>query len=147
MDMRRGVWAEEHGSKTYAGNVPWMEAQLARPLYLWYHATGDIQAAQALVGLAESIICENTDWDKPGAVSGYSHNPHYATNSVYDPLILPMIFAAYELTDDSFFLEAAKAQWERWTTEKVFDSPLNCHWNTPWLMWCLKHYGVIEEKK
>ena len=143
MDLRRGVWPEEHGSKVYRGNVPWMAAQLARPLYLWYRATGDVQAAQALVALAESIICENTDWDKPGAVSGYSHNPHYPVAATYDLLIIPMIFAAYELTEDPFFLDAAKAQWDRWTLEKTFDSPLNCYWNTPWLIWYLKQYSII----
>jgi len=143
MDMRRGVWPDEHGSKVYRGNVPWMAAQMARPLYLWYHATGDVQAAQALVGLAESIICENTDWDQPGVVSGYSHNPHFDVSASYDLLILPMIFAAYELTEDTFFLDAAKAQWERWRREKAFDSPLNCHWNTPWLVWYLKKYDVV----
>ena len=143
MDMRRGVWPEEHGSKVYRGNVPWMAAQLARPLYLWYRATGDVNAAQALVGLAESVICENTDWDKPGIVSDYSHNPHFTVTGSYDLLILPMIFAAYELTEDPFFLDAAKAQWERWLREKTFDSPLNCYWNTPWLVWCLSHYGLV----
>jgi hypothetical protein len=145
IDLRRGVWAEEHGSKVYRGNVPWMVAQLARPLYLWYHATGDVQAAQALVGLAESIICENTDWDKPGVVSGYSHNPHFPVSASYDLLIIPMIFAAYELTEDPFFLDAAKAQWERWTREKAFDSPLNCYWNTPWLVWELKKHNVVSQ--
>ena len=145
MDMRRGVWPDEHGSKVYRGNIPWMVAQVARPLYLWYHATGDIQAAQALVGLAESIVCENADWDQPGVVSGYSHNPHFDVSASYDLIILPVIFAAYELTEDPFFLDAAKAQWERWLRVKAFDSPLNCHWNTPWLMWYLKRYGGIEE--
>lgn len=146
MDMRRGVWAEEHGSKVYRGNVPWMAAQLARPLYLWYRATGDVEAAQAIVGLAESVICENTDWDQPGVVSGYSHNPRYGVTANYDLIILPMIFAAYELTEDAFFLDAAKAQWGRWKQAKVFDSPLNCYWNTPWLVWYLKHYGIVESE-
>ncbi|HIJ74081.1 MAG TPA: hypothetical protein HPP83_08260 [Candidatus Hydrogenedentes bacterium] len=143
MDMRRGAWPDEHGSKVYRGNIPWMAAQMARPLYLWYHATGDLDAAQALVGLAESIICENTDWKAPGAVAGYSHNPRYPVTASYDLLILPMIYAAYELTEDSFFLDAANAQWKRWTTEKSFDSILNCYWNTPWLVWYLKTYNVI----
>jgi len=143
MDMRRGVWAEEHGSKVYRGNVPWMVAQVGRPLYLWYRLTGDVHAAQALVGLAESIICENTTWDEPGSVSGYSHNPHFAATATYDLLIVPVVFAAYELTEDEFFLDAAKAQWERWQKAGQFDSPLNCHWNTPWLVYYLKRYGVV----
>lgn len=144
MDLRRGVWPCEHGSPVYRGNVPWMNAQLARPLYLWYYATGDIQAAQALTALAESVICENTDWDQPGAMAGYSHNPAFAMTATYDPLILPMLFAAYEFTEDPFFLDAAKAQWTRWTAAKTFDSPLNCYWNTPWLVWCLNHYGLLD---
>lgn len=144
MDMRRGVWPDEHGSKVYRGNIPWMVAQMARPLYLWYHATGDVKAAQGLVGLAESVVCENTDWDEPGVVSGYSHNPHFEVSASYDPLIIPMICAAYELTEDPFFLDAAKAQWRRWCREKVFDSPLNCHWNTPWLVWYLKQYDMLD---
>lgn len=143
MDLRRGAWPEEHGSKVYRGNVPWMVAQIARPLYWWYRATGDIEAAQALVGLAESIICENTEWERPGVVSGYSHNPHFEVSATYDLIILPMLFAAYELTEDAFFLDAAQAQWERWKGAASFDSPLNCYWNTPWLMWCLQEYGLV----
>ena len=143
VDARRGVWPDEHGSRVYRGNIPWMVAQIARPLYLWYHATGDVQAAQALVGLAESVVCENTDWDEPGVVSGYSHNPHFDVSAGYDLIILPMIFAAYELTDDTFFLDAAKAQWARSLREKAFDSPLNCYWCTPWLMWYLEKYGIV----
>ena len=143
MDMRRGVWAEIHGSQVYRGNVPWMAAQLARPLYLWYHATGDVQAAQALVGLAESVLYENTDWDQPGMVFGYSHNPAFKMSSAYDLIIIPMIFSAYELTGESRFLDAGKAQWDRCLQEKAFDSPLNCYWNTPWLMWQLHEYGLV----
>lgn len=143
IDERRGTWVEEHGSRTYRGNVPWMVAQVARPMYWWYRATGDVQAAEIVVGFAESILCENADWDQPGIVSGYSHNPHFDVSAAYDPLILPVIFAAYELTEDTYFLDAAKALWERWQREKAFDSPFNCHWNTPWLVWYLKKYDIV----
>jgi len=142
MDRRRGAWSEEHGSRVYRGNVPWMIAQLARPLYWWYAMTGDTEAAQALAGLAESVVCENTDWDTPGLVSGYSHNPHYAMTANYDPMILPMIFAAYELTEDPYFLDAAKAQWERWKASDAFDSVFNTYWNTPWMMWYLHKHQI-----
>lgn len=145
IDRRRGVWPDTHGSRVYSGNVPWMAAQLARPLYWWYAMTGDVEAAQALVALAESVICENTAWEKPGDVSGYSHNPHFATTARYDLMILPMVFAAYEFTEDPFFLDAAAAQWRRWCAAGEFDSVFNVYWNTPWLMWQLHRYGVCAE--
>lgn len=146
LDRRRGVWPDTHGSRVYCGNVPWMAAQLARPLYWWYALTGDVEAAQALVALAESMICENTDWDNPGVVSAYSHNPRYAVTARYDLMVVPMILAAHELTEDSFFLDAAKAQWRRWLDAGEFDSVFNVYWNTPWLMWQLHRFGMNREE-
>lgn len=143
MDRRRGVWPETHGSMVYRGNVPWMVAQLAGPLFEWYNLTGDIEAAQQVVGMAESMICENTPWDRPGAMCGYSHNPHFQITAAYDPLILPILFAAYELTEDTFFLDAAKAQWRRWQDDPVMDSAFNTFWHTPWLGSCVKRW--LEE--
>ena len=142
IDRRRGVWPDAHGSRVYRGNVPWMAAQLARPLYWWYEMTGDLEAAQALVALAESILCENVDWDHPGVMAGYSHNPRFPVTARYDLMILPMVLAAYELTEDTFFLDAAKAQWERWLRSGEFDSVFNVYWNTPWLMWQAGKYGL-----
>ncbi len=143
IDRRRGVWPDRHGSRLYRGNIPWMAAQLARPLYRWYRLTGDMEAAQALVGLAESVVCENTDWDVPGAVDGYSHNPRYGSTAAYDLLITPMVFGAYELTEDPFFLEAALAQWRRWTGTNTPPDVFNTFWNAPWLAAYLDKYEVI----
>jgi len=139
-DWRRGTKPDEHGTKVYRGNIPWMVAQLSWPLYRWYHLSGDVRAAQALVKLAESIICEDTDWDNPGHVRGYSHNPHYPMNACYDHMIAPVLFAAYELTEDPFFLDAAIALWERGKTEGQFK--VHLRWNVPWLLWYLKTYNV-----
>jgi len=141
MDRRRGAWPETHGSRVYQGNVPWMIAQLAGPLYRWYIATGDLEAAQMLVALADAIICENPPWDQPGTMSGYSHNPRFETTAAYDPLIIPVLFAAYELSEDPYYLDAAKAQWNRWAADPAFDSVFNTFWHTPWLAGMLaKHY-------
>ena len=144
LERRRGTWPCRHGSHLYRGNVPWMAAQLARPLYRWYRLTGDMEAAQALTALAESVVCENTDWDAPGAVEGYSHNPEFPRTAAYDLLITPMVFAAYELTEDPFFLQAAMAQWRRWNKTDTPPDVFNTFWNTPWLAWYLHKYQVIE---
>lgn len=133
VDRRRGTWIDWHGETSYPGNIPWMAAQLAHPLYTWYQETGDVEAAQLLVGLAESLICENTPWDKPGAMRTYSPVPSYPETTVYDPFIIPLIGAAYELTEDPFFKDAALAQWTRWRAQPEFQSAFSLSWHVPWL--------------
>jgi len=133
VDRRRGTWIDWHGDSTYPGNIPWMTAQLAQPLYSWYHETGDVEAAQLLVGLAESLICENTPWDGPGRMDTYSPAPWFSKTTAYDPFIIPLIGAAYELTEDPFFKEAALAQWKRWRDQPEFQSAFNLSWHLPWL--------------
>ena len=58
----------------------------------------------------------------------------------YDHMIAPALFAAYELTEDRFYLDAATALWERGKTERQFT--VNLRWNVPWLLWYLKTYNV-----
>jgi hypothetical protein len=133
MDRRRGAWIDWHGSEVYPGTTPWMAAQLAGPLSAWYDMTGDVEAAQLLVGLAETIICENTPWDKPGAMRTYSPNPRFPDTTAYDPFVLPLLLAAHDLTGDDFFLDAARAQWTRWQAEPTFLPVFNLAWHWPWL--------------
>lgn len=133
VDRRRGVWYDWHGSEVYPGTVPWMAAQLAGPLYAWYQLTGDVEAAQLLVGLADSLICENTLWDTPGAMRDYSPNPRYPDTTAYDPFIVPLLFAAFELTEDTFFRDAARAQWARWRASPAYLSAFDLGWHWPWL--------------
>jgi len=142
VDPRRGVWPDENGSKVYRGSVPGLLAQMARPLYRWYHLTGDVRAAQALVCLAESIVCESTDWDHPGMVTPHQTKPRYGVSTGFYRAIIPMIFAAYELTGDEFYLDAATAQWNRFADDPVWNSVFNLFWNTPWLVWYMKTYDV-----
>lgn len=145
MDRRRGVWLDMHGDPRHRGNVPWMAVQAARPLYWWYRLTGDVEAAQAVVAIAESIICENTCWERPGHMDGYSHNPRFPRTARYDLLILPVLFAAHDLTGDDFFRDAAIAQWERWQSAREFDHVFNAYWNLPWLLWHLEKHGLLED--
>lgn len=146
IDRRRGCYAEIHGNVSYRGNVPWMCAQLAEPLYDYYRQTGDLDAAIAVVGLAESILAENRTRGVPGDVFGYSHNPHFKKTSGYHILIAPAVMYAYELTGDPYFLENARAMYEQTIRENTVNSIMNCYWNTPALLYYLDKYTEKEQK-
>lgn len=145
MDSRRGCYSEIHGNVSYRGNVPWMVAQLSEPLFEYYCHSADVRAAEAVVGLAESILTENASRTVPGDVFGYSHNPHYKKTSNYHILIAPAVLYAYELTGDAFYLEAARAMYRQTLREGTVNSVVNCYWNTPTLLYYLKRYGLAEE--
>jgi hypothetical protein len=138
IDPRRGCYSEVHGNYNYRGNIPWMCAQLMEPLYLYYRQSGDLEAANAVVGLAESIMTENTSPDGPGDYSGYSHNPHFGKSNAYKALIAPAIGYAWELTGDAAFAESMKDAYRRMIADKAVDWIANCYWNTPTLLYYLK---------
>ena len=142
VDRRRGAWPESSIGDVYRGNTPWQDALLARPLYHWYRMTGDVEAAQLLVGLAESIVCENTAWETPGAVAPYAYGPGSGPSADYDLLILPLIFAAHELSGGPHLLQAATQQYRRWCASPAVPSVFSAYWQTPWLAWYLDKYSV-----
>lgn len=145
IDRRRGCYSEVHGNISYRGNVPWMVAQLAEPLYEYYRHSGDIDAAIGVVGLAESMLTENCTRETPGDVYGYSHNPHFKKTSGYHVLIAPAILYAYELTGDDVFLRHGRAMYAQTIREKSVNAINNCYWNTPTLLYYLKRFGSAEE--
>ena len=142
LDRRRGCYPEVHGNLSYRGNVPWMVAQLAEPMYYYYRQSGDVEAAVAVVGMAESILTENRTRGVPGDVHGYSHNPHYTKNSGYHTLIAPAILYAYELTGDEYYLQQARAMYTQMIAERSINHVQNCTWNTPTLLYYLQRYGM-----
>jgi PcRGLX-like N-terminal RIFT barrel domain len=144
IDARRGCYAEVHGNLSYRGNVPWMVAQLAEPMYDYYRQSGDIDAAIAVLGMAESIITENCTRGAPGDVFGYSHNPHFKKTSNYHILIAPAIMYAYELTGDPEFLTQARGMYAQTIREETVNSIVNCYWNTHTLLHYLNRYGSEE---
>ena len=138
IEPRRGCYSEVHGNWNYRGNVPWMVVQLVEPLYLYYRESGNLDAAKMVVGLADSILCENQVRGVPGDIHGYSHNPHYKKNSGYHVLIAPSLFYAYELTGKEEFLEAGWAAWEQTVREDTINDVQNCLWNAPTLSYYLQ---------
>jgi uncharacterized protein YyaL (SSP411 family) len=139
IDPRRGTYAEIHGNYGYRGNVPWMVAQLMEPLYDYYRQSGDRAAAEAVVGMAESILAENRTRGVDGDVYGYSHNPHFKKNSTYHILIAPAVLYAYELTGDAEFLKQGRAMYKQTIAEGTVNSVMNCYWNTHTLLYYLQH--------
>jgi len=142
LDRRRGCYAEVHGNMSYRGNVPWMVAQLAQPMYEYYRSSGDVDAAIAVVGMAESMITENCTRGVLGDVYGYSHNPHFNKTSGYHVLIAPAILYAYELTGYDAFLEHGRAMYAQTIQEKSVNAINNCYWNVPTLLYYLKRFGL-----
>ena len=104
--------------------------------------SGDVEAAVAVVGMAESILTENRTRGVPGDVHGYSHNPHYTKNSGYHTLIAPAILYAYELTGDEYYLQQARAMYTQMIAERSINHVQNCTWNTPTLLYYLQRYGM-----
>lgn len=141
IDRRRGCYAEVHGNISYRGNVPWMCAQLSEPMYEYYRQSGDIEAAVAVVGLAESILTENRTRNVDGDVFGYSHNPHYGKNSAYHVLIAPAVLYAYELTGDEYYLTQGRAMYAQMIRERSLNDVRNCYWNAPTLLYYLTRYA------
>lgn len=141
IDRRRGCYAEVHGNLSYRGNVPWMCAQLAEPMYYYYRQSGDVEAAIAVAGLAESILTEDCTRNVPGDVFGYSHNPHFVKTAGYHVLIAPTVFYAYELTGDEFYLKHGRAMWAQMLKTKEVNSVRNCYWLAPTLLYYMQSVG------
>lgn len=140
IDRRRGTYVEIHGNYNYRGNVPWMDVQLAEPLYLYYRHSGDLDAAKLVVGLCEAIICEDMTPGVPGDFYGYSHNPHYSKTSNYHVLLAPAMLYAYDLTGDPEFFICARAAFEQTLKENTVNPVVNCYWNTPTLLYFLHRF-------
>ena len=147
IDRRRGCYSEVHGNIGYRGNVPWMCAQLAEPMYYYYRQSGDVEAASTVVGLAESILAENRTRDVPGDVYGYSHNPHFGKSTGYYLLIASTVLYAYELSNEEYFLANARAMYDLLIRDKNIDTVRNCYWNTPTLLYYLKRYTMQEDDR
>lgn len=137
VDIRRGTFVEIHGNFNYYGNVPWMAAQLAEPMYMYWRITGDPDAARAVVGFAESVICEDMEPDEPGNFSGYSHHPQTGPSPTYNMLIAPMMMYAHDITGDDYFLTCARGAYDLFI-DRLTEKPRTViMWNVPTLLYFL----------
>jgi hypothetical protein len=148
IDARRGAYEELHGNMNYYGGLPWLQSQLAEPLYDYYRRSGDVAAAVAVVGIAESIMTENAEQCNPATLYGYSFSPVLRSapanklgNSGYNVLIAPVFMYAYDLTGDKAFLEFGRGLYARTISENTVNSVANCYWNTETLLYFLQAFA------
>ncbi len=148
IDSRRGAYEELHGNMNLYGGLPWLQAQLAEPLYEYYRISGDVEAAVAVVGIAESIMTENAVDCDPSTMYGYSFNPIWRSGvtssaglSGYDVLVAPVFMYAYDLTGDRSFLEFARSLYKRTIADESVNSVANCYWNTDSLLYFLQAFS------
>ncbi len=140
---RRGCYAQSHGAHNYRGNVPWMDAQLAEPLYMLYRQSGELWVADMMVGLMESLICENMEPGNPGNFQGYTHSPVLHRGSWqtgYNVLIAPCVGLAHELSGDPYFLEVMRGAYDLTVEQGTINDVRNCYWMTPTLLYLLNQY-------
>lgn len=116
--LRRGTYHEGHGSLSYRGQVPFMNAILGRGLMFVVQDTGDKDAAFLLVQIAKSLSIESQQ--QPGWFN-YSPNPHQRgrlTN--YNFLLVPMLLYACEISGDHTLLDTALAAFDQAVEQKSF---------------------------
>ena len=141
IDPRRGTYPEIHGNVSYRGNVPWMVAQLAEPMFEYYEASGDLAAAATAAGFAESILSENCTRGVLGDVSGYSHNPHFKKTNNYHILIASTMGYAADLSGDTEFYQQLQAMYNQTIQENSVNPVNNCYWDTPTVLFYLETFN------
>jgi hypothetical protein len=160
LDPRRGSYPEWHATWVYAGTIPWMSGQMMEDFALYWWETHDRRAAAALVGLAESLYCENMGGPEalpiggpvgtpgsygPGGTRGplgvttYSPNPFQAGWAPGYVFLTNTGWAyAYDLTGRKPLLEAARAGYKVAVDQKQIG--LSTYWQAPILLYYLNEF-------
>jgi len=135
VDRRRGAWCE--ANREQWATIPWQAAFLGRSLYRWYGLSGDLEAAQALVALADAIVAEHMPADAPPRFGGGRAE---ATEPVaFALLVAPLLHAAGELTGDALYTAKAQEALARVEATKSPGSVFDLWLNVPWLL----HYQPL----
>ena len=72
-------------------------------VYEYYRLTGDIDAAQMVVAMADSVYAESMLPQEEG-IGSFVFYVRYSRNSWYYTQMAPLFHMAYDLTDDIRFL-------------------------------------------
>lgn len=131
IDRRRGAWSEMQASWTHRATSPWHAAQLGRALFRWYRVSGDVEAAQAVVALADAVLWEPEGIAPPWAVAGADAPPHA-------PGRLALLAMAHDLSGDPAYADAIRSALADWLAAGAPVSPYDTLWMLdllgPWML-------------
>lgn len=114
LDRRRGVWLETYNDPTAPRTLPGPAGQLGRVLYAWYRETGDVEAAQSVVALAD----------------GFLEEADLTTLGLDAPGIAALLADAHDLTGDDAYAKAAETVRDAWNAA---GAPVSVY-DTLWLV-------------
>jgi hypothetical protein len=150
IDWRRGAYIQptyENWRCISAG----LDSMYALNIYEYYRLTGDLDAAQLVVAIADSVYAESMLPQEEG-IGSFIFYVRYSRGSWYYTQMAMLFHSAYDLTSDIRFLRAGRAGYERYRLcqnangDPMYQSYDNFGWLDPEFGgWQLEFKNVFTE--
>jgi len=112
MDWRRGAYIQPT-YRNWRVISAGLDSMYGSNVYEYYRLTGDLEAAQMVVAIADSIY-EESMLPQEENLGDFLFYVRYSRSSWYYPQMSLLFCMAYDLTGDTVFLRAARAAFERY---------------------------------
>jgi len=112
IEWRRGAYIQptyENWRCISAG----LDSMYAHDIYEYYRLTGDLQAAQLVVAIADSVYAESMLPQEQG-LGSFLYYVRYSRSAWYYTQMAQLFYMAYDLTEDLRFLRAGRAAFARY---------------------------------
>ena len=112
VDWRRGAYIQptyQNWRCVSAG----LDSMYGHDVYEYYRLTGDVDAAQMVVAMADSVYAESMLPQEEG-IGSFLFYVRYSRSSWYYTQMALLFHMAYDLTEDIRFLRAGRAAFERY---------------------------------
>jgi len=117
-----------------------LSSMYAANVYEYYRLTGDLDAAQLVVAIADAVYAEAM-LPQEDALGSFIFYVRYSRSAWYYVQMATLFHMAYDLTYDLRFLRAARAAFERYLLGEQYQTPNNFGWLDP------EYGGWYEEYK